>query len=89
LRLKLAQEKEALSMSPLSFAQDIRPMFRDFDIEEMKQAADFDLSKYEDVCANAASIHARMEDGSMPCDAAISDEQIAKFKQWMDDGMKA
>lgn len=76
-------------MSSPGFAKDIRPMFRDFDIEEMKQAADFDLSKYEDVCANAASILARLKDGSMPCDGALSKEQIASFKQWMDDGMKA
>ena len=76
-------------MASPSFAKDIRPLFRDFDVQKMKQIADFDLSKYEDVCANAASILARLKDGSMPCDGAISDEQIANFKQWMDDGMKA
>jgi hypothetical protein len=34
-------------MAQLSFTQDIRQMFRDTDIEEMKDVADFDLSSYE------------------------------------------
>jgi len=74
-------------MSTLSFAQDIRPLFREIDIREMKHVAKFDLSNYEDVCANAASIYERIEDGSMPCEKAWPAEQIAKFKQWMDEGM--
>ena len=75
-------------MTTLSFAQDIRPMFRDKDIEEMEPIG-IDLSKYEAVCANAAAIYERVEDGSMPCDQMWSEEQIAKFKQWMDEGMAA
>jgi hypothetical protein len=75
-------------MTPMSFTQDIRPMFREEDIEEMKDIADFDLSKYEDVCANATDIYDRLADGSMPSDGAWSDEQIARFKQWMDEGMQ-
>lgn len=74
-------------MSPISFAQNIRPMFREKDIQEMKDVANFDLSKHEDVRAHAADIYERVADGSMPCDGAWSAEQIAKFKQWMDDGM--
>ena len=74
-------------MPSLSFAQDIRPLFRDSDVEEMRDVAGFDLSKYEDVRARARDIHERLADGSMPCDGAWPDEQIAKFKQWMDDGM--
>jgi len=75
-------------MPPMSFAQDIRPMFREEDIEEMKDIADFDLSKYEDVRARATDIYERVTDGSMPSDGSWSDEQIAKFKQWMDEGMQ-
>jgi len=75
-------------MATLSFAQDIRPMFRDKDVEEMEPIG-LDLSKYEDVCANAAAIYERVEDGSMPCDQMWPEEQIAKFKQWMDEGMAA
>jgi len=73
-------------MPPLSFDQDIRPMFREEDIQEMKDIADFDLSKYEHVRARAADIYERLADGSMPSDEAWSDEQIARFKQWMDEG---
>ena len=46
-----------------------------------------DLSSYEDVKKNAEAIHERVADGSMPCDDAWPKEQVAKFKQWMDDGM--
>ena len=75
-------------MPPLSFSKDIQAMFREEDIEEMKGIADFDLSKYEDVCAQAADIYERVADGSMPCDEAWSDEQIALFKQWMEEDMQ-
>ena len=76
-------------MAQLSFAQDIRPMFREMDIEEMMNIASFDLSKYEDVRARAIDIHDRVSEGSMPCDEAWSIEKIAKFKQWIDEGMGA
>lgn len=76
-------------MPKLSFAQDIRPMFREIDIQEMKPIVNYNLSKYEDVCANAAAIYEHIEDGSMPCDQPWPAGQIAKFKQWMDEGMKA
>lgn len=76
-------------MPPLSFSQDIRSMFRDKDIQEMKGNADFDLSKYEDVRAHAADIYDRVSTGSMPCDVDWSNDKIAKFKQWMDEGMAA
>jgi hypothetical protein len=74
-------------MTPLSFAQAIRPLIRDFDIEEMKYNSSFDLSKYEDVRAHSADIYERLVDGSMPSDGAWPAEAIAKFKQWMDEGM--
>ena len=75
-------------MPPMSFAQDIRPMFREEDIQEMKDIADFDMSKFEDVRAHADDIYERVADGSMPCEGGWSDEQIAKFKQWVDEGMQ-
>ena len=73
----------------LSFAQDIRPLFRDdFDLAPMKDVG-LDLSSYADVKAQAANIYARLADGSMPCDDPWPKEQIAKFKQWIDEGMAA
>jgi hypothetical protein len=70
----------------LSFAADIRPLFRDFDIESMKGMG-LDLSSVDEVKAQAEAIYSRLEDGSMPCDDPWSKEQVAKFKQWMEDGM--
>jgi len=73
----------------ISFAQDIRPMFRDSDVEEMLGIAGFDLSKYADVRARASDIYERLADGSMPCDEPWSKEKVARLKQWMDEGMPA
>lgn len=72
----------------LSYASDIRPLFRDTDIQEMKGISGFDLSRYEDVKSRAKRIYERVRDGEMPCDDAWSPDKVAKFKQWMDEGMK-
>ena len=48
-----------------------------------------DLSSYEDVKAKAEGIYSRLKDGSMPCDGPWPDEQVEKFKRWMDEGMAA
>jgi hypothetical protein len=70
----------------LSFAKDIRPLFREKpDIEAMKGMG-LDLSSYEDVKAQATGIYSRLEDGTMPCDGAWPEEQLELFKRWMDDG---
>ena len=45
----------------------------------------FDLSEYDDVKANAQGILDRLTDGSMPCDAPWSADQIALFREWMDE----
>lgn len=74
-------------MASLSFAQDIRPFFRETDVEEMIDVAGFDLSRYEDVRDRAQDIYERLDDGSMPCDGAWPADQVARFKQWMDGGM--
>ena len=67
-----------------SFAQDIRPLFRDKDVEEMRFV--FDLSLYDDVRTNAQGIYDRLADGSMPCDGAWAEDRIALFRQWMAEG---
>jgi hypothetical protein len=74
---------------PLSFAKDIRPLFRDSpDVDAMKDYG-LDLSSYNDVKAQAQKIYATLLDGSMPCDEPWPKEQVAVFKQWMDEGMAA
>jgi hypothetical protein len=68
----------------VTFAQDIRPLFRDRDVRSMSFA--FDLSSYEDVRTNAEEIYARLADGSMPCDGSWPAEQVARFRTWIDSG---
>ena len=72
---------------PVSFAADIRPLFRDSpDIESMRGYG-LDLSSYEEVKARASEIYACLADGSMPCDEPWPAERLALLKQWMDEGM--
>ena len=72
---------------PVSFEQDIRPLFRERDRESMEFA--FDLWSYDDVKRNAEGILARLQDGSMPCDGAWPPEQVDRFRQWAEGGMAA
>ena len=70
----------------LSFATDIRPLFRDSpDVDTMKRMG-LDLSSYEDVKAQAEGIYSRLEDGSMPCDGAWPKAQVDTFQRWIDGG---
>jgi hypothetical protein len=68
----------------LSFAGEIRPLFRDRDIQAMQFA--FDLASYEDVRTNAEAIYAMLASGQMPCDGAWSDEDVRRFRSWLDTG---
>jgi hypothetical protein len=77
----------AATEQPISFVQDIKPLFREGDRESMKWA--FDLGSYDDVAANAGAILGRLKNGSMPCDGAWPDEQVELFQRWVDAGMAA
>ena len=68
----------------LSFARDIRPLFRDRDIQSMTSA--FDLASYEDVRTHAEAIYATLAAGEMPCDGAWADEDVQRFRSWLDTG---
>lgn len=65
----------------MSFAADIKPLFREEDRQSMDFA--FDLWSFEDVRANAGNILQRIEDGTMPCDEAWEDEKIQKLRDWI------
>jgi len=82
--LERADGSDGRRQQVASFAQDIRPLFRDSDVQRMTFA--FDLRKYEDVKANAAAIAERLADGSMPCDGPWPEDRIALFRQWMSEG---
>jgi hypothetical protein len=68
-----------------TFERDIRPLFRDMDVEEMSFA--LDLSSYEEVRDNAEAIYARLADGTMPCDSPWPEEDRERFRAWIDIGM--
>jgi hypothetical protein len=72
-------------VTEVSFECDIRPLFRAEDAESMSWA--FDLASYEDVKEHAEAIHERLADGSMPCDEPWPDEQVRRFRGWIDAGM--
>jgi hypothetical protein len=68
----------------LSFAGDIRPLFRDGDIRSMEFA--FDLASYEDVRTHADAIYEVLAAGQMPCDGAWAEEDVQRFRSWVDTG---
>ena len=65
-----------------SFERDIRPLFREEDVEMMSFA--FDLSSYDDVREAADEIYKRLADGTMPCDRAWPADQVRLFRAWID-----
>ena len=71
----------------ISFEQDIRPLFREHDRDSMKRA--FDLWSHDDVARHSDAILARLRDGTMPCDGAWPDEQVALVQRWVDAGTPA
>ncbi len=68
-----------------SFERDIRPLFREEDVDAMEFA--FDLRSYDDVRENAEDIYERIADGSMPCDGEWPQADIDRFRTWIDAGM--
>jgi len=68
----------------LSFARDIRPLFRDRDIQSMQSA--FDLASYEDVRTHAEAIYGALAAGQMPCDGQWAEEDVQRFRSWLDTG---
>ena len=68
----------------LSFAADIRPLFRELDIRSMQSA--FDLASYDDVRTHAEAIYAALAAGQMPCDGAWPEDDVRRFRSWLDTG---
>jgi hypothetical protein len=71
----------------ISFERHIKPLFREGDRQSMKWA--FDLWSHDEVAGNSDAILERLHDGTMPCDGAWPDEQIAVFQGWVDAGTPA
>jgi hypothetical protein len=68
----------------LSFARDIRPLFRTKDLESMRFA--FDLSDYADVVEHADAILSALRSGKMPCDGAWPADKVQMFHRWVEAG---
>jgi hypothetical protein len=74
----------------LSFATDIRPLFRSGDVACMKHAGiALDEAAWMCVPANAELVYGAVSEGKMPPDAPWAAEKVALFKQWMDAGLPA
>jgi len=66
---------------PISFEQHTKPLFRERDRESMKPA--FDLWSHDDVARNSEAILGRLREGTMPCNGAWPDDQVAVFQGWV------
>lgn len=69
---------------PVSYATDIKPLFRPKDQHSMTFA--FDLYSYDDVSEHADRILERLKEGEMPCDGEWPAEQVALFERWIQTG---
>ncbi|HWU39217.1 MAG TPA: hypothetical protein VN203_16355 [Candidatus Acidoferrum sp.] len=73
-------------MAKRSFSEDIRPLFRGYDVESMKPNG-IDLSSYAEVKSRAGDIYSKLQAKDMPCDGGWSDAKLLIFKEWMEGGM--
>jgi hypothetical protein len=71
----------------ISFARDIKPLFRARDRESMRFA--FDLFDYSDVVGHADAIAGALRSGRMPCDGGWPAAQVETFQRWIDLGKPA
>lgn len=71
----------------LSFAQHVKPLFRQRDRDSMRFA--FDLFSHDDVSAHADAILERLRAGTMPCDGSWPPERVAVLERWAAAGAPA
>ena len=70
----------------VSFAANIKPLFREHDRQSMEFA--FDLWSRDDVQAHAAEILDKLSKGTMPCDGAWPADRVEVFKRWTETGFQ-
>jgi hypothetical protein len=80
------QSGDATPATPPSFANDIRPLFREMDRNSMLKA--FDLWSYDDVVQHRDAIIAHLADGSMPCDGPWPADQVQMLRTWVATGSR-
>jgi len=75
-----------------SFATDIRPLFRQVDVDHMLDQTGLDLSSYDAVKADSQAIYDRVSSTDdtfrmpPPPDPPWTQGMVALFKKWVDDG---
>ena len=72
-------------MADPSFANDIKPLFREKDRTSMRSR--FDLWSCQDVRENSAAILEVLRAGTMPCDGPWSYDNVERFTGWIAGGM--
>jgi hypothetical protein len=70
---------------PVSFEEDIRPLFSQRDQEAMLVM--FDLWDVEEVRENADAILEEVAAGRMPCYGGWPPERVELLRRWTQDGM--
>jgi hypothetical protein len=83
-RIEPSRKDGRVAQELVGYEHDIRPLFREGDVASISAA--FDLSSYDDVRANADAIYERLAEGTMPCDGAWPNEQVERFRSWIDAG---
>jgi hypothetical protein len=69
---------------PVSFETHVKPLFRELDRQSMQPH--FDLWSHDDVSQHADAILARLQAGTMPCDAAWPQARVDLFERWTESG---
>jgi hypothetical protein len=69
---------------PVSFAADVKPLFREKDRGAM--LSHFDLWSFVDVREHAPAILTQLEGGEMPCDGAWPADRVDLFRRWVAQG---
>lgn len=80
----MSPERES---DPVSYAADIKPLFRDKDRGAMLRH--FDLWSFDDVREHAPAILDRLDEGEMPCDGAWPADRVDLFRRWVSHGTAA
>lgn len=70
----------------VSFAADIRPLFREFDRDFLMRFDRVDLDSLASVRRRAGYLLGKLEAGVFPYDVCWPDEKIALFGRWIADG---
>jgi hypothetical protein len=76
-----------MSVEPISFDRDVKPLFRESDRSAMSWA--FDLWSHDDVSEHADAILGALDGGSMPCDGAWDPGRVETFRSWIAQGKAA